>query len=146
MSKNKRLLIIAGLLAAGLALGAYRSVRIIKAGAQSYMLGYPLVLMDVCRVVMTDPHTGRTAATVFPMQCFPIIIFAKWCAPTMIHFTRQPGVSRRTPVLTGDTRGRCPCHALCRSWTNVFAMVGNGDRTDPATHAGRSRLEGKYRQ
>ena len=69
MSKTKRNLIIAALVIVVAGLGVHNGLKILKDGAQVYLFGYSLVLMDTTRQVMTDPAGGR--APIDRLRAYP---------------------------------------------------------------------------
>jgi hypothetical protein len=129
MSRNKRLWLLAGLVAAGLAFGAYQSVRIFKDGVQAYLFGYPLVLMDVTRQAAVDPQTGQQApanhfihALSFPDHNFRTVVRPN---NDTLYSSAWIDLSAEPLVLTvPDTAGRYYVMPFMDAWTNVFAMVG----------------------
>jgi hypothetical protein len=102
-------------------------------GMESYVYGYPLVVMDVTRQVMTAapaPNAEGTAA--------PINQLAKMPHYVSPYFTNVVRISLNSPWTTGfvdlkddpivlsvpDTRGRYYVFSIMNMWTDVFASIG----------------------
>ncbi len=102
-------------------------------GMESYVYGYPLVLMDVTREVMTAapaPNSEGTAA--------PINQLAKMPHYVSPYFTNVVRISLNSLWTTGfvdlgtepiilsvpDTKGRYYVFSTMNMWTDVFASIG----------------------
>ena len=128
MSKTKRLFFIVLLLVAVSALGARYTIQGLKDGAQAYLFGYSLVLMEQTRISMTDPVTGRAPLNHFAhVQYFPDHTFRWVVRPNndTLYSTAWIDLSSEPLVLSvPDTAGCYYVLPLMDAWTKVFATVG----------------------
>ncbi len=102
-----------------------------KLAAEGYVYGYPLVLMDVSRQVMTDvPNPTTTAAPInqfnnskeFPDATFTSVVSPN--ADTLYSFAWLD-LSKEPLVLSlPDTGDRYYLMQMLDGWTNVFASPG----------------------
>jgi len=119
---------IAFILAALLATGAWQAVQTMKDAARTYMFGYPLVLMDVTGQVMTDPRTGKAPVNHFShVQVFPDHLFREVVRPNndTLYSTAWLDLSHEPLVLSVPSMAeRYYVMPFMDAWTNVFAMVG----------------------
>jgi len=129
MNKTKRLILIIALLVILSALGIRHAVNIVKDGAQAYLYGYPLVLMDATRQTHTQPETGRGLVNHFAhVSGFPDHNFRQVVRPNndtlysnaWLDLTSEPLV-----LSVPDTAGRYYVMPFMDAWTNVFASVGS---------------------
>jgi len=129
MNKTKRLILIIALLVILSALGIRHAVNIVKDGAQAYLYGYPLVLMDATRQTHTQPETGRGLVNHFAhVSGFPDHNFRQVVRPnndtlysnSWLDLTSEPLV-----LSVPDTAGRYYVMPFMDAWTNVFASVGS---------------------
>lgn len=92
--------------------------------AEVFTYGYPLVLMDVTREVMT----ARTPANTFVhKRSFPDAMFTDVVSPNAdtLYSTAWLDLTKEPVVLSvPDTAGRYYLMPLMDAWTNVFASPG----------------------
>lgn len=100
-------------------------------GIEAYVFGYPLVLMDVTKRVMTNvPSATRKAAPVNQFHHaprFPDHTFKEVVSPNAdtLYSIAWLDVSKEPIVLhVPDTAGRYYLMPLLDAWTNVFASPG----------------------
>jgi hypothetical protein len=128
MSKTKRNLIIAALVIVVAGLGVHNGLKILKDGAQVYLFGYSLVLMDTTRQVMTDPAGGRAPINHFAhIMDFPDHNFRQVVRPNCdtLYSTAWIDLSAEPLILSvPDTADRYYVMPFMDAYTNVFASVG----------------------
>ena len=128
MGKTKRILIIAVLVIVVAGLGARNGLKILKDGAQAYLFGYSLVLMDTTRQVMTDPVGGRAPINHFAhIMGFPDHDFRQVVRPNCdtLYSTAWIDLSAEPLILSvPDTADRYYVMPFMDAYTNVFASVG----------------------
>ncbi len=122
-----RLLLLA--IAAAITLSALYSVKVIKQGADAYVFGYPLVLMELTRKAMeADAKPGIGANSLSHMRVFPDHNFRKVVRPnddTLYSITWFD-------LPTSDRYYVLP---FMDAWTNVFATIGtNTTGNGPGHH------------
>jgi hypothetical protein len=143
MGRAKRFFIITALLIIALFIGGYQAFQTVKGGATAYVFGYPLVLMDVTRQVMTAPETKRGPVNHFThIQFFPDHTFREVVRPNndTLYSTAWIDLSAGPLVLSvPDTAGRYYVMPFMDAWTNVFAMVG---KRETGTSAGNFLVAG----
>ena len=95
-----------------------------KLSAEVFTYGYPLVLMDVTREVMT----ARTPVNTFNhLRAFPDATFTKVVSPNAdtLYSSAWVDVGSEPVVLSvPDTAGRYYVMQMLDAWTNVFASPG----------------------
>lgn len=128
MSKVKWTVVVIAVLALPIAFAARQTVQTLKDGAECYLFGYSLVLMDATRQSMTDADQGGTRLNHFVhVQYFPDHEFRQVVRPNndtlystaWIDLTKEPLVLS-VPVV----EDRYYVMPLMDAWTNVFASVG----------------------
>ncbi len=128
MRKARWFLIMAVLLIVVGAVVVRYGIQVLKDGAQAYMYGYPLVLMDTTRQVMTDPDGGRAPINHFALvRSFPDDTFRQVVRPNCdtLYANAWIDLSAEPLVLSvPDTAGRYYVMPFMDAWTNVFAYVG----------------------
>jgi hypothetical protein len=99
-------------------------------GAEAYVYGFPLVLMDVTRRVTTNvPQPGENAAPInqlghkrsFPDDTFTAVVTPN--ADTLYSFAFLD-LAKGPTVLTVPEMGRYYLMQMLDAWTNVFASPG----------------------
>jgi hypothetical protein len=116
-----------------------QSTRTLKAGAEAYLFGYPLVLMDETRRSMTDPKTGRAPINHFAhITIFPDHHYRQVVRPNndTLYSTAWLDLSIEPLVLTVPEMGdRYYVLPFMDAWTNVFASVGSRTtNSDPGSY------------
>ncbi len=128
MSKWKWIITIVGLLAVISFITVRQSIRILKDGAQAYLFGYSLVLMDSTRQSMTHSDHGQAPINHFAhIRGFPDHNFRKVVRPNndTLYSTAWIDLAKEPLVLgVPDTAGRYYVMPFMDAWTNVFASVG----------------------
>ncbi len=141
--------LIAFLLVVALSLAACTKVEETKAyiyGMESYVYGFPLVMMDVTRAVMTaTPNSGEYSAPINQFgrirtvvspdfkNVVRISVNSLW-THGFLDLQKEPMI-----VTIPDTKGRYIVMQALNMWTDDFASVGT--RT-PATNAGNYLIAG----
>ncbi|MEN8245014.1 MAG: DUF1254 domain-containing protein [Thermodesulfobacteriota bacterium] len=107
---------------------AQKSIKMLKDGAQAYLYGYSLVLMDTTRQVTTGTGEGQTPVNhfthvrVFPDHQFRLVVRPN-CdtlySSAWIDLTTEPLV-----LSVPDMGDRYYVMPFMDAWTNVFAYVG----------------------
>ena len=110
---------------------AEREDRAFKVGVEAYIYGYPLVLMDVTKRVMTNvPSPRLIAAPVnqfahvpsFPDPAVKVVVSPNADTPYSVAWL---DLSKEPVVLhVPDTNGRYYLMPMLDAWTNVFASPG----------------------
>jgi hypothetical protein len=102
-----------------------------KTAKEAYIFGYPLVLMDVSRQVMTAcPSAGPKCAPMNQfghMPAFPDHTFTDVVSPNAdtLYSAAWLDLSKEPMVLSvPDTKGRYYVMQMLDAWTNVFAAPG----------------------
>jgi hypothetical protein len=107
---------------------ALKSIRMLKDGAQAYLYGYSLVLMDTTRQVITGIGDGQTPINhfahvrVFPDHLFQLVVGPNWdtlYSSAWIDLSVEPIV-----LSVPDMGSRYYVMPFMDAWTNVFAYVG----------------------
>ncbi|MBW1641583.1 MAG: DUF1254 domain-containing protein [Deltaproteobacteria bacterium] len=128
MNKTKKIVIAAGLLILVSVFTARQAIQVLKDGAQAYLFGYSLVLMDATRQSITNSDDGRLPINHFAhSQSFPDHNFRKVVRPNndTLYSTAWIDLSGEPLVLSvPDTDGRYYVMPFMDAWTNVFASVG----------------------
>lgn len=100
----------------------------LKDGAQAYMFGYPLVLMDTTRQTTTGTGEGRTPVNHFShVRVFPDHRFRLVVRPNCdtLYSSAWIDLSAEPMLLSvPDMGGRYYVMPFMDAWTNVFAYVG----------------------
>jgi hypothetical protein len=127
MSKIKWIIIIVVLLAI-IGLGVRYSIQVLKDGAQAYLFGYSLVLMDTTKQSLTHSDHGRAPVNHFShVRAFPDHNFRQVVRPNNDTLYSSAWIDRTSePVVLSvpDTEGRYYVMPFMDAWTNVFASVG----------------------
>jgi len=101
-------------------------------GIEAYIFGYPLVLMDVTRTVLTNaPRPSQTAAPLNQfcnLRTFPDDTMTKVVSPNAdtlystawLHLVKEPII-----LSLPDTGARHYLMQMLDAWTNVFASLGS---------------------
>lgn len=123
----KKFLISATLLIALTALiGAY-CIRVIKQGADAYLFGYPLVLMELTRNSMAnDAEPGRGANHLYHMRSFPDHNFRNVVRPNndTLYSVTWFDLGEQPMVISTPAMERYYVLPFMDAWTNVFAAIG----------------------
>ncbi len=110
---------------------AEREEQAFKVGVEAYVYGFPLVLMDVTKRVMTNMPSRRLMAApinhflhvpMFPNPASKVVV-----SPNVdtLYSIAWLDVSKEPVVLhVPDTRGRYYLMQMLDAWTNVFAAPG----------------------
>ena len=119
-----------------------------KLGVEAYVFGYPLVLMDVTRRVMTavsKPGAGRAPVNqIGHLREFPDYTFTDVVSPNAdtLYSASWIDVTKEPMVLSVPAAGtRYYLMPLLDGWTNVFASPGTRT-TGEAKGISRSRVRG----
>ncbi len=127
MGKIKWSIFIVVLLAI-IGLGVRYSVQVLKDGAQAYLFGYSLVLMDTTRQSMTHSDHGKAPINHFAhIRSFPDHNFRQVVRPNndTLYSTAWIDLTTEPLVLSvPDTKGRYYVMPFMDAWTNVFASIG----------------------
>jgi len=128
MRKLKWVLLVVVILALVFVVFAQKSIRMLKDGAEAYLYGYPLVLIDTNRQVTTGTRQGQTPVNhfshvrVFPDHRFRLVVRPN-CdtlySSAWIDLTAEPLV-----LSVPDMGDRYYVMPFMDAWTNVFAYVG----------------------
>lgn len=105
----------------------YLALQQVKAAAQAYVYGYPLVLMDLTRQALGngEPINGFTHVRAFPDHTFRNVVRPN---NDTLYSIAWLDLSTEPVVLSvPDTQGRYYVMPLMDAWTNVFAKVGKGN-------------------
>jgi hypothetical protein len=128
MSKWKRILIFALPILLVSLFGIQRGIQIFRDGAQAYLYGYSLVLMNATKESMTDSGQGKVPLNHFShVQYFPDHHFRQVVRPNndTLYSTAWLDVSQQPLVLSVPAMAdRYYVMPLMDAWTNVFASVG----------------------
>ncbi len=130
-----RLLILA--IAAALILTALYSVKIIKQGAEAYVFGYPLVLMDLTRKAMAaDAKPGIGANNLSHMRIFPDHTFRHVVRPNddTLYSVAWFDLAKEPMVISTPASDRYFVLPFMDAWTNVFATVGTNTTGNEPGH------------
>jgi hypothetical protein len=107
---------------------AKKSIKMLKDGAQAYMYGYSLVLMDTTNKVMTNRNNGYAPVNHFSLiRKFPDPLFREVVRPNCdtLYATVWFDLSAEPIILSvPDMGGRYYVMPFMDAWTNVFAYVG----------------------
>ncbi|MEH6588450.1 MAG: DUF1254 domain-containing protein [Halioglobus sp.] len=104
----------------------YTAFQQVKAAAQAYVYGYPLVLMDLTQHALGNgkPINGFTHSREFPDHTFRNVVRPN---NDTLYSIAWLDLSAEPVVLSvPDTQGRYYVMPLMDAWTNVFASVGKG--------------------
>ncbi len=128
MKKAKWVAAIAGFLILLSVVIAHQAIKGLKEGAQAYLFGYSIVVMDLTKKSMTDPNHGRAPINHFAhIQGFPDHEFRLVVRPNndTLYSNAWIDLSKEPLVLSvPDTAGRYYVMPFMDAWTNVFASVG----------------------
>lgn len=143
MSTSKRAAIFAAALFAMTAVGVYQAIEVVKAGAECYLFGYSLVLMDTTRQSMTGSNQGDVQVNHFShVQYFPDHQFRQVVRPNndTLYSTAWIDLAEDPLVLSvPEVKDRYYVMPLMDAWTNVFASVGT---RETGTEAGDYLIAG----
>ncbi len=138
MSKSKRILIVAVPLLLISIFGVHRGVQTLREGAQVYLFGYSLVLMDTTKQSMTRSGQDRAPLNHFThIQYFPDHEFRQVVRPNndTLYSTSWIDLSEEPLVLSVPAiADRYYVMPLMDAWTNVFASVGTRTTGTDAGH------------
>lgn len=128
MSKRKRIVVLALPIVLIFAFGLYHGIQTFKDGAQAYLFGYSLVLMDATKNSMTGSGQGKTPVNHFShVQFFPDHQFRQVVRPNndTLYSNAWMDLSDEPLVLSvPEMPDRYYVMPLMDAWTNVFATVG----------------------
>lgn len=128
MRKLKWFLLVVVILILVSVVFAQKSIRMLKDGAQAYMYGYSLVLMDTTRQVMTDPEGGQAPDNHFShVDNFPDHFFREVVRPncdTLYSVVWFDLAAEPMILSVPDMGDRYYVMPFMDAWTNVFAYVG----------------------
>jgi hypothetical protein len=124
IKKALSLTLITLLLAA--VVGVY-AVQVIRQGANAYLFGYPLVLMELTRDSMaSEAESGRGANHLYHMRNFPDASFRQVVRPNndTLYSVTWFDLSRQPMIISTPTTDRYYVLPFMDAWTNVFASIG----------------------
>ena len=128
MHKLKWFLIVFAIFLIAAGTFALQSVKMLKEGAQAYMYGYSLVLMDTTKKVMTDSGSGQAPVNHFShVDKFPDHFFREVVRPNCDTLYSIVWFDLSTePIILSvpDMAERYYVMPFMDAWTNVFAYVG----------------------
>ncbi|MEH6346724.1 MAG: DUF1254 domain-containing protein [Bermanella sp.] len=118
-------------------LTALYSAKVIKQGAQAYVFGYPLVLMELTRQAMlgeTEPGIG--ANNLSHMRVFPDHTFRHVVRPNddTLYSIAWFDLSKEPMVISTPASDRYYVLPFMDAWTNVFATIGTNTTGNEAGH------------
>ncbi|MEP5566511.1 MAG: DUF1254 domain-containing protein [Halioglobus sp.] len=119
--------------------GIYSAFSYVKAAAQAYVYGYPLVLVELTRQSQTasNPVTAFNHGRVFPDHTFRNVVRPN--NDTLYSIAWLDLKDHPVVLSVPDTQGRYYVMPLMDAWTNVFATVG---KRSHGTHAGEYLIVG----
>jgi len=107
---------------------AQKGISMLKQGAQAYLYGYSLVLMDTTRQVIAGPDDGQTPINHFShVRMFPDHLFRLVVRPNCdtLYSSAWIDLSKEPMVLSiPDMGDRYYVMPFMDAWTNVYAYVG----------------------
>jgi len=115
------------LVIASLALVALYSVRVIKQGAEAYIYGYPLVLMELTRQTMgADAEPDKGPNHLYHMRSFPDHTFRNVVRPNndTLYSISWLDLSQEPMIIKTPASDRYYVLPFMDAWTNVFASIG----------------------
>jgi len=128
MRKLKWIILVVVILVLVSVLLARMSIQMLRDGSQAYLYGYPLVLMEATRQVMTDPDAGLAPVNHFAhIRGFPGHLDRQVVRPNCdtLYSTAWIDLSVEPIVLSVPNMGdRYYVLPFMDAWTNVFAYVG----------------------
>jgi len=148
MSKRQRVLMFSAIvclsaLIAVTGCGAGKEAEAYVLGLESYIYGYPLVLMDVTRQVLTAapaPNKEGTAAPIGQFARMPHYVSPYFKNVVRISYnslwtTGWVDLAQEPVVLSlPDTHGRYYVMSMMSMWTNVFGSVGKRTTGTASVH------------
>jgi len=132
---KSRLLLLA--IAAAITLSALYSVKVIKQGAEAYIFGYPLVLMELTRKAMAaDAKSGIGGNSLAHMRVFPDHNFRKVVRPNddTLYSIAWFDLSKEPMIISTPACDRYYVLPFMDAWTNVFATVGTNSTGNEPGH------------
>ncbi len=130
-----RLIMLA--LAFVLTLTTMYSVKVIKQGADAYVFGYPLVLMELTRQAMAaDSEAGIGANSLSHMRIFPDHNFRHVVRPNddTLYSITWFDLSKEPMIISTPASNRYYVLPFMDAWTNVFATVGTNSTGNAPGH------------
>ena len=128
MHKLKWVLLVVIVLVLVSVVFAQKSIRLLKDGAQAYMYGYSLVLMETTNKVMTNRNLGYAPVNHLSLvRKFPDHLFREVVRPNCdtLYATAWFDLSTEPIILSvPDMGNRYYVMPFMDAWTNVFAYVG----------------------
>ena len=128
MRKMKWFLIVVVIFVLASVAFALQGVKMLKQGAQAYLYGYSLVLMDTTRQVTTGTDDGQTQVNhISHVRAFPDHLFRQVVRPNCdtLYSSAWFDLTREPVVLSiPDMGDRYYVMPFMDAWTNVFAYVG----------------------
>ncbi len=130
-----RLLVLS--IACAIVLSALYSAKVIKQGADAYVFGYPLVLMELTRKAMAniaEPGIGPNHLS--HMRTFPDHTFRQVVRPNddTLYSIAWFDLAKEPMVITAPASERYYVLPFMDAWTNVFATVGTNTTGNKAGH------------
>jgi len=117
---------------------AQKSIRMLKDGAQAYMYGYSLVLMETTNKVITNRNNGYAPVNHFSLvRKFPNHLFREVVRPNCdtLYATVWFDLSAEPIILSVPDMGdRYYVMPFMDAWTNVFAYVGTRSTGNGSGH------------
>ena len=106
-------------------LTALYSLKVIKQGAEAYVFGYPLVLMELTRQAMGS-ETGFEANKLQHMRVFPDHTFRHVVRPNddTLYSIAWFDLSNEPMIINTPASDRYYVLPFMDAWTNVFATIG----------------------
>ena len=106
-------------------LTALYSLKVIKQGAQAYVFGYPLVLMDLTRQAM-EAESGVGANKLSHMRVFPDHTFRHVVRPNedTLYSIAWFDLTNEPMIISTPASDRYYVLPFMDAWTNVFASIG----------------------
>lgn len=128
MRKLKWFLIVVVILVLVSVVFAQKNIKMLKDGAQAYMYGYSLVLMETTNKVLTNRDNGYAPVNHFSLvRKFPDHLFREVVRPNCdtLYATAWFDLSAEPIILSVPDMGdRYYVMPFMDAWTNVFAYVG----------------------
>jgi hypothetical protein len=106
--------------------GVY-AVQVIRQGANAYLYGYPLVLMELTRDSMSsEAESGRGANHLYHMRSFPDASFRQVVRPNndTLYSVTWFDLNRQPMIISTPATDRYYVLPFMDAWTNVFASIG----------------------
>ncbi len=132
-----RLLVLS--IACAIIFTALYSLKVIKQGADAYVFGYPLVLMELTQQAMINSAEPRVGANnLSHMRVFPDHTFRHVVRPNddTLYSIAWFDLTKEPMVISTPASDRYYVLPFMDAWTNVFATVGTNATGNQAGHYG----------